>query len=236
MNEEEFLKTYDKTLFDLPLLSVDTVIFTCHQESLSVLLVKRNEHPHKGQWALPGGYIDTQKDATLSDTATRKAQEKTGIIPPYVEQIETIGNRNRDKRGWSATVCYIALIAFQDCQPISESASQAEWFPLDQLPQLIGFDHREIIAKARERLRQKALYSIVPAYVLPETFTLPELQRIHELLIGKSIQTKSFRRRIEQAELLTATGEMKSDSGRPAALYKMKQKSGQFTFIRNLEA
>ncbi|MGB1257783.1 MAG: NUDIX hydrolase, partial [Thiolinea sp.] len=98
------------------------------------------------------------------------------------------------------------------------------------------FDHGTIIEHARERLRQKALYSIVPAYALPEKFTLPELQHLHEVLIGKEIQKKSFRRRIEQAGLLIDTGEKHSDgSGRPAALYKMKEKSGDYTFLRNLE-
>ncbi|POZ51636.1 NUDIX domain-containing protein [Methylovulum psychrotolerans] len=95
-----------------------------------------------------------------------------------------------------------------------------------------------MIGLARERLRQKALYSIVPAYALSETFTLPELQRLHEVLIGKRLQKKSFRRRIrriEQAELLLDTGEKRSEGGRPATLYRMKQASDSYTFVRNLE-
>ena len=89
---------------------------------------------------------------------------------------------------------------------------------------------------ARERLRQKALYSIVPAYTLPEEFTLPELQHVHEVLIGKELQKKSFRRRIEQAELLVDTGNKRKEGGRPAVLYRLKQVSAGFTFVRNLES
>jgi hypothetical protein len=100
----------------------------------------------------------------------------------------------------------------------------------------LAFDHASIIAYARERLRQKALYSIVPAYALPETFTLTELQHLHEVLIGKNLQKKSFRRRIEQANLLIDTGLKHSDqAGRPAALYRMQAHAGEFTFVRNLE-
>ena len=101
------------------------------------------------------------------------------------------------------TVCYTALIAHQKCAPGIETVSDARWVALDALDDVdLAFDHRFIITQARERLKQKALYSIVPAYALPEKFTLPELQRIHEVLIGKPLQKKSFRRRIEQAEIL----------------------------------
>ncbi len=99
---------------------------------------------------------------------------------------------------------------------------------------ILAFDHLEIIRAARERLRQKALYSIIPAYALPEKFTLPELQHLHELLIGKRLQKKSFRRRVEQAALLEELPEKRSEGGRPAALYRMKDFAGTFTFIRNI--
>jgi hypothetical protein len=87
-----------------------------------------------------------------------------------------------------------------------------------------------------ERLRQKALYSIVPAFALPEKFTLPELQQLHEILIGKSIQKKSFRRRIEQADILLDTGEKRTERGRPASLYSVKPNGKTFNFVRNLES
>ncbi len=235
MDEQTFLKTYDKRIYDTPLLSVDSVLYTYHEQNLKVLLVKRSNHPDKDKWGLPGGFIDMEKDKTLEDTVIRKLKEKTGVIPPYIEQLATIGNRRRDTRGWSVTVCYTALLAHQNCITNTSSVSDAKWVKLEALESMdLAFDHGELIQLGKERLKQKALYSIVPAYALPEKFTLPQLQHLHELLIGKKIQKKSFRRRIEQADLLIETDEKYSEGGRPAILYKMKNSSGNYTFIRNL--
>jgi len=236
ISEELFLEKYDKSQYDAPLVSVDSVLFTYHQGELMVLLAKRDAHPEIGKWGLPGGFVDLIKDRNLNETAQRKIQEKTGVSPPYLEQLSTIGDATRDRRGWSMTVCYTALIPHQHCEPHIKSVSDASWFTLEKLEkQTLAFDHRALISMARERLKQKALYSAVPAFALPEKFTLPEMQHIHEVLIGKSLQKKSFRRRIEQADLLIDTGEKRSERGRPAVLYKIKPGSESFTFIRNLE-
>ncbi|WP_031434501.1 NUDIX hydrolase [Methylomarinum vadi] len=236
MDEKEFLATYDKRQFDSPLLTVDAVLFTFHKEALKVLLVQRSNHPDLGKWGLPGGFVDLAQDMTLEDTVLRKLREKTGVEPPYLEQLRTFGNAERDKRGWSVTVCYTALIAHQDCATHIATVSDARWIAIDTVVDMdLAFDHQVIIHQARERLKQKALYSIVPAYALPGKFTLPELQHLHEVLIGKPLQKKSFRRRIEQAKLLIDTGEKRSEGGRPATLYRMKEASGSYTFVRNLE-
>lgn len=236
MDEKQFLAEYDKHQYDNPLLTVDAVLFTYHEERLKVLLVKRSNHPDRDKWGLPGGFVDPNRDKTLEDTVLRKLKEKTGIEPPYLEQLQSIGNAWRDKRGWSVTAAYTALMAFQNCETHIETVTDAHWLSLEAVQQMeLAFDHQIIIGLARDRMRQKALYSIVPAYALPETFTLPELQHLHEILIGKPLQKKSFRRRIEQAELLIDTGEKRSEGGRPAVLYRMKQASGTYTFVRNLE-
>jgi ADP-ribose pyrophosphatase YjhB (NUDIX family) len=236
MDEKEFLDEYDRNGYATPLLSVDSVLFTYYEQCLNVLLVRRANHPDKGKWGLPGGFVNMQADQTLEDTAMRKLREKTGVVPPYIEQLATLGNRVRDKRGWSVTVCYTALIAHQDCMVNASSVSEVQWVKLADLDLIeLAFDHQKIIELAQERLKQKALYSIVPAYALPEKFTLPELQHLHELLIGKKLQKKSFRRRIEQADLLQETDEKRAEGGRPAALYTMKKSSGSYTFIRNLD-
>lgn len=237
MDEKQFLDAYDHHAFETPLLSVDSVLFTYHEQCLKVFLVERSNHPDKGKWGLPGGFVDMQVDHTLEDTVIRKLREKTGIAPPYIEQLVTRGNSVRDKRGWSVTVCYTALIAHQDCKVNISSVSDAQWMNLTTVDTVeLAFDHKEIIQLAKERLKQKALYSIIPAYALPEKFTLPELQHLHELLIGKNLQKKSFRRRIEQANLLEETLEKRGEGGRPAILYTMKQSSGDYTFIRNLSS
>jgi 8-oxo-dGTP diphosphatase len=237
MNEKEFLETYDKSAFQSPLITVDTVLFTYIDGILKVLLVERSNHPEKGKWGLPGGFVDLNADRDLEASAYRKLQEKTGVTPPYLEQIQTVGNASRDKRGWSVTVCYTALIAHQACAPHISTVSDVRWVDVAEAENMpLAFDHQGLMALARERLKQKALYSIIPAYALPETFTLPELQRLHEALIGKALQKKSFRRRIEQANLLIDTGDKRAEGGRPASLYRMRDHSREYTFLRNLEA
>ncbi len=236
MDEKKFLEQYDNRKYDTPLLTVDAVLFTCHLQQLKILLVKRANHPDKGEWGLPGGFIDMDMDNTLEDTVRRKLKEKTGVEPPYIEQLATFGNNHRDSRGWAVTVSYTALIAHQSCSKNIDAVSEVSWIDVEKALEMdLAFDHRDIVVEARERLKQKALYSIIPAYGLPEKFTLPELQQLHELLIGKSIQKKSFRRRIEQADLLMDTGEKRAEGGRPASLYSLKEKTADFTFIRNLQ-
>ncbi len=237
MDEKRFLADYDKQQFDSPLISIDSVLFSYHDERLKVLLVERSNHPERGKWGLPGGFVDLQLDQSLEHTARRILRDKTSIEPPYLEQLQSFGNASRDKRGWSVTVCYSAMMAYQSCEPHVATVTDAQWLDIDLIEQMeLAFDHGDIIAHARERLRQKALYSIIPAYALPEQFTLPELQQLHELIIGKPLQKKSFRRRIEQAELLIDTGKKVSQkSGRPASLYRMKDMAGSYTFVRNLE-
>ena len=235
--ETEFLQEYDRTKYLSPLVTVDSAIFTFHNGKLLILLTKRSEYPEKDKWALPGGFVDETKDSSLEETVQRKLKEKTGVYAPYVEQLMTMGNSKRDARGWSVTVVYTALVALQNCQSFVENVAEACWKTYDEaLSMNIAFDHLEIMKVARERLKQKALYSMIPAYALPEEFTLPELQLCLEILIDKPIQKKSFRRRIEQADLVEEVGQRPaSGKGRPSTTYKLKAIAKDFTFIRNLE-
>ena len=236
-NEEDFLAAYDRREFNAPLLTVDPILWTYDNGELKVLLVKRSAHPDMGKWGLPGGFVDETLDASLEDTAIRKLSEKTGVRPPYIEQLMTTGNADRDPRGWSVTVCFSALMAYQDCQQNVASVEDVQWIKEKDLKTLeLAFDHRKLIDLARERLRQKALYSVVPAYTLPDKFTLPQLQRVHEILIGREVDKKSFRRRVDQAGVLIDTGEEGRVPGqRLARLYQLKPRSGEYNFSRNLE-
>lgn len=237
-SESDFLASYDRKAFELPLVTVDAVIFTFWLDDLYVLLTQRSSHPALGQWALPGGFLDEAKDTTLEDAVHRKLKEKTGIAAPYVEQLMAVGNNQRDARAWSVTVAYTALIAHQNCESHVDNVSDVKWLPYSQaVTRNLAFDHTSILKSARERLKQKALYSIVPGYALPEEFTLPELQRLHEVLIDKSLQKKSFRRRIEQAELLEEAGQRAPQGkGRPSVVYRLKESARAYTFTRNLES
>ncbi len=231
MNKKGAHKTIDK-----PLLTVDSVLFTYHEKSLKILLVERSSTPEKGKWGLPGGIVNIAVDEDLKATALRKLIEKTGVNPPYLDQLETLGNRSRDPRGWSVTVCYTALMAYQVCENHVSHVSDVDWIELNKVLNMdLAFDHKKIIHSAKERMRQRALYSITPGFALPDKFTLTDLQHLHELLIGKQIQKRSFRRRIEQADLLFDTGEKQQERGRPATLYRMKKQAITHRFVRNLE-
>lgn len=237
MSKKHQTRKPGKKGFNMPLLTVDSVLFTYHEKSLKILLVQRSSEPEMGKWGLPGGIVDIAIDKDIESTALRKLVEKTGVKPPYLDQLETIGNQTRDPRGWSVTVTYTALIAHQDCAQHVSTVSDVRWVEINKaLKMKLAFDHRSIVLSARERMRQRALYSISPGYALPEKFTLTELQHLHELLIGKPIQKRSFRRRIEQAGLLVETGEKRQEGGRPAALYRLKDVSMTHRFVRNLEA
>ncbi|WP_211252101.1 NUDIX hydrolase [Vibrio rhizosphaerae] len=235
--EAEFLRDYDRSSYLAPLITVDAAIFTFHDDELLILLTQRSEHPERGKWALPGGFVDESKDMCLEDTVQRKLREKTGVNAPYIEQLMSVGNHHRDARGWSVTIAYTALVAFQACQSFVENVSEARWMAYNEaLVMELAFDHLDILQAARERLKQKALYSMIPAYALSDTFTLSELQKFLEVLIDKPIQKKSFRRRVEQANLVEEVGLRAAEGkGRPSMTYRLKDGARDFTFIRNLD-
>lgn len=223
--------------YDVPLTTVDSVLFTVHDEKLKVLLVQRGNAPFAGKWGLPGGFIEQETDADLEMCAIRKLKEKTGIAPPYIEQLLSQGGANRDPRGWSVTIVFYALVAHASCEPHIDSVTDVQWREVCSLSaKELAFDHGQIIQLAHERLQQKALYSIVPAYALPNEFTFTELQGLHEVIIGTTLEKKSFRRRIEKAELLIDTGKSTVARGRPAKLYKVKPEGRAYRFVRNLES
>jgi len=220
MTEEQFLNAYNPKDYDAPLCTVDMAIFAVEKDELKVLLIKRAEHPHKDRWALPGGFCDLENDANTDATAHRKLFEKTGIKSPYLEQVESIGNAVRDPRGWSITLLYFALIDFETVEK-SLQTDDAKWFTLsDALKIDLAFDHKNLLRKATNRLRNKTRYTALPISLMPDEFTLTELQNMFELILGTTLQKKSFRRRMEASGLLEETGQMRPTARRPAALFK----------------
>ncbi|MCR8922341.1 NUDIX hydrolase [Dasania sp. GY-MA-18] len=236
--EKQFLKSYNIHDFDVPLTSVDMAIFTLKDEQLQVLLVKRAQHPALGQWALPGGFIDFKKDKVLADAARRKLAEKTGVDTPYLEQVATFGGADRDPRGWSVTITYFALIVCDEVELSGdESSDDVKWVPIKDITNKLelAFDHKQVLAACIERLKNKVQYTSLPVNLLPEEFTLTELQQTFEIILDKKIEKKSFRRRIDDADILEETGNMKTGSNRPAKLYRAKPKGENFYFTRNIE-
>lgn len=237
-SEKAFLNAYNIHEFDVPLATVDMAIFTVNKNILQVLLVKRAEYPAKGCWALPGGFIDLKKDKDLDDTAHRKLKEKTGVDTPYLEQVVTTGSSKRDPRGWSLTVAYLALISSAEITLVCNNKSElVVWVPVLEINTnfKLAFDHQSILDSCYDRLRAKVLYTSLPVNLLPNNFTLTELQKIFELILGKTVEKKAFRRRILDANILQETGAMKKGSNRPAKLYRVKAKGESYFFARSIE-
>lgn len=227
ITEQEFLRNYRIHDFDVPLTSVDLVIFTLHEGVLKVLLVERGEHPHKGRWALPGGFIDLKRDKDLDATAMRKLREKTGVDISYIEQLQGFGSAVRDPRGWSATFAYFALIN-ADGVTLAHggNSTAAAWVPVDAVATRtdLAFDHAEIISVALQRLRAKVEYTSLPVHLLAPEFTLSDLQRVYETILGRSVDKSAFRKRIVEGSFLEEIpGKQRHASNRPAQLYRVRQ-------------
>ncbi|MEI7445367.1 MAG: NUDIX domain-containing protein [Burkholderiales bacterium] len=220
------------TPVDRPFVTVDVAIFAIVDGRLQVLLVKRarGEHePHPGRWALPGGFVDVERDASLDACARRKLREKTGVHEEHLEQLKTVGGPRRDPRGWSVTTVYFALIPRDRAVVAGGNASDAAWFPVEDeaRPRPLAFDHDALLQAALERLRAKVEYTVLPAALLPESFTLPELQRTFETVLGRELDKSAFRTRMLSAGVIEETGEMRADTRRPAVLYRLSATPAQ---------
>lgn len=231
-----YLTTYDPSDYPVILVTVDTVLLTFDDNQIKVLLVKRANLPEIGKWGLPGGFLNTTRDESLEAAASRSVKEKTGVNPSYLEQVGTTGNAERDPRGWSISVVYSALMPYQSGQQHVESVSEVAWVAVNHLDtSMLAFDHLQLINATLQRYKQKALYSFLPAFGLQQPFTLTELRKVHELLIGKTIQRKSFIRRVEASQVLEETNEFRQERGRPAKLYRATPAVVDYRFVRNIE-
>lgn len=202
--------------------TVDVVLLTLYDKRLHVALLKRDRAPFAGVLALPGGYIHADEDADTRDAAMRTLREKTGIASPYLEQLATFAGPGRDPRGWSISVAYYALVP----SSLIDRASHPEvvMTAIDQRKGL-PFDHCQIVDAAVQRVRNKSSYSSLPVHLCGETFTLPQLQGVYETILGEPINKVSFRRKIEELDILEAVaGQMETGKAhRPAQLYRLKQ-------------
>jgi 8-oxo-dGTP diphosphatase len=236
VSETEYLASYNIHDFDIPLTSVDVVIFTLHENKLKALIVKRAEHPFMHHWALPGGFSDLQLDDSIEQTAYRKLFEKTQVSSPYLEQLETVGNNKRDPRGWSTTIVYFALIASDNVTLQSGSGtSDVKWLDIETSWPQLAFDHAELLKNAITRLRNKVEYTNLPLHLLPQSFTLSELQNVFEIVLGRKVDKSAFRRRIREAALLEEIpGKMRLGNNRPAQMYQAKAENYCHYFSRNI--
>lgn len=286
LNEKEFLANYDIKAFDQPSMTVDILLMTISDEatenyrklskkSLKVLLIKRNEHPFIGKWALPGGFVRINEG--LDEAANRELQEETNVENVYLEQLSTYGDVNRDPRGRIVSTSFMSLVnAAEIKMKAGTDAEDARWFEVHyqlvnedsettsngfvenqyiemtltnedvtlestlkvsrivtgrhvsykrsiEANDQLSFDHALIIQYGIERLRENLERSDVIFHLMPELFTLTDLQKAFEVILGKTLLKANFRRKT--AKFVTETSHSTSDAGhRPSKLFKFNPK------------
>ena len=221
--------------FPRPLTTVDVVIFAIREDALHVLLVQRpagESEPFPHLWALPGGFVDIERDRDLEACAIRKLKEKTGMVSPYLEQLGSWGSAGRDPRGWSATHAYFALMPAVVASGML--AADAQWFPVNagRVKTRLAFDHGDILETAILRLRNKVEYTSLPAYLMGNEFTLPDLQKVYEIVLDRPLEKSAFRTRMLAADMIEPVAKMRKGPNRPAQLYRLKKAKSPVYFAR----
>ncbi|BBO35615.1 NUDIX hydrolase [Lacipirellula parvula] len=209
--------------FARPALTVDIVVFALDDDELKVMLIERDLQPFAGAWALPGGFV--RVDETLDEAARRELHEETGLHDIYLEQLYTFGQVARDPRERVVTVAFYALVNLAGHSVrASTDARNAAWFSLSDLPKL-AFDHADILKTAVERLRNKVSYQPIGFELLPERFTLTQLQRLYELILDRELDKRNFRKKVLAMEFVKETGEIEKDvAHRAARLYRFDKR------------
>lgn len=207
-----------------PAVAVDVILFTIEERALRVLLVRRGVAPFEGMWALPGGFV--REDESLDEAARRELREETDVEVGWLEQLYTFGEVDRDPARRVISVTYFALVDRAPLHPrAGTDAASVGWFDVDDLPEL-AFDHARIVAYAHERLRYKTEYAPVAFQLLPERFTLGALQEVYEVVLGRALDKRNFRRKLAALDIVEPTGEHhREGAGRPAELYRFRPES-----------
>jgi ADP-ribose pyrophosphatase YjhB (NUDIX family) len=208
--------------FERPIVTVDIVLLTLLKEQVQIGLLPRPAEPFKGRAALIGGYVHTDEDKDAEQAVRRILQAKAGLTGLFFEQLRTFASRDRDPRGWSVSIAYFALVPHGVLRDMATRELQVH--SADAPPRL-PFDHNAIVASALERLRGKGAYSTIPARLLPDVFSMSELQQVYEIVMGERLDQSAFRRKIADLDLLEeVVGEKRqtATARRPTTLYRLK--------------
>lgn len=238
--EERFLAQYDTAEFPHPSVAVDVVLMTAAESALHVALLRRTEHPFKGRWALPGGFVGMRE--SLPEAVERVLVGKAGIAGVFTEQLFTFGAPDRDPRTRVISVAYYALVEHDRLGQVCPRNGGLRLARLDvafkglkggavrafdgdgtELP--LAFDHDRILETAVLRLRGKLDYAPIGFELLPRSFTLRQLQAVHEAVMDRTVNKDSFRRRMLASGLVKPTGKREEDVlHRPAQMYRFTRK------------
>ncbi|MCB8994815.1 MAG: NUDIX hydrolase [Bacteroidales bacterium] len=212
--------------------AVDCIIFGFDQEKIQILLHKRKFEPYLGEWSLFGGFLNN--DENLDDAAERVLASLTGFRGIYLEQLAVYGRVDRDKER-VISVAYFALINTDQYKFLEGGDYNAAWMPLEELPELI-LDHKEMVNKALRRLRRKAASEPIGFELLPEKFTLPQLQKLYEAIYREDFDKRNFRKKLLSMDFLIKLSEKdKSGSRKGAFLYRFDKKIYDHLISEGLE-
>jgi 8-oxo-dGTP diphosphatase len=205
-------------------LSLDCVVFGFDEEGIKVLLIKRSVEPYTGYWALPGDLVDPVKD--LNDSVNEVLYNLTGLSNLYFEQVETFGEVNRHPFGRVITTSYYTLVKISDYKLNPSSfAREARWFRIDEVGDL-AFDHNAILQSCFNKMKKSVRIKPIGFELLPQTFTLSELQSMYESILGEPIDTRNFRKKLAKMNILKDTKKtQKQVAHRPAKLFSFDEKT-----------
>lgn len=198
------------------LVAVDCIIFGFDGHQLQALLIKRGFEPEKGKWSLMGGFVHAEE--SVDQAAIRILHQLTGMDDIYMEQLYCFNDVDRDAEGRVISIAYFALINIADYSEQLQLEHEARWFPLNEIPDLV-FDHRLMVAKAKERLQQKVSNYPIGFELLPEKFTLPQLQSLYEAIYEMPLDKRNFTRKILSLSVLNKLTEKEKYSSRKGAFY-----------------
>ena len=205
-----------------PAVTTDCVIFGFDGSELQVLLIERGIEPFKGKWAFPGGFLNM--DETAGEGAMRELKEETGLENAYIEQFNTYSEPGRDPRERVITIAHYALVRIQEVKG-GDDAAKAQWFPIDEVPQL-AFDHDKILRDAMRKLRERIHFEPIGFELLPEKFTMKELQILYESILGVKFDRRNFAKKMMHYELLNQLDEtVRPTAKRDALLYSFNKEN-----------
>lgn len=218
------LTDYDPSQYKKMSVAVDLLVFTIDEDRLKLLMIEREEEPFAGKLALPGVFVGI--DETLDAAAKRGIREETGLKDIYFEQLYTFGDVKRDPRMRIISVSYMALVPLEKLSfKAGKRTKDAYLVDVEELlasDRTVAFDHKKIISYARWRLANKVEYTLIAFHLVPEGFTLPNLQKVYEILLGKPLYKANFRKKIsefiEETEFQTS-----GDAHRPSRIYRLKK-------------
>lgn len=198
------------------LVAVDCIIFGFDGSQLKALLIRRGFEPEKGRWSLMGGFVGRSENA--DEAAQRVLHQLTGMDGIYMEQLYAFSDVNRDSAGRVVSIAYFALINIKDYNEQLQLEHEARWFPLSKIPPLI-FDHKKMVLKAKEMLRQKVASHPIGFELLPSKFTLPQLQALYEAIYETPFDKRNFTKKMLSLGILNKLTEKEKESSRKGAFY-----------------